>query len=182
MGYTRITPVSNVSIAARNNNSNKISTQLSGLDFGGKAKPRKLQKGLLYYMYGTVAHKCQGKTFFLKAKLSFSRQNFLSQGKTFSLKAKLSFSRQSFLIQDKTFFPKTKLTFSSQNFLPQDKTFFPRQNFLSQGKTFFLKAKLSFSRQKLLSRLLLKGPKVPKVIIILSGSAICEWHEYHRRS
>ena len=38
--------MSNVSIAARNNNSNKNSTQLSGFDFGGKAKPRKLQKGL----------------------------------------------------------------------------------------------------------------------------------------
>ena len=85
----------------------------------------------------TVAHKCQGKTFFLKAKLSFSRQNFFP-------KTKLSFARQNLLSQDKTFFPKTKLTFSRQNFLPKDNTFFPRQNFLSQGKTFFLKVKLSF--------------------------------------
>ena len=45
---------------------------------------------------GTVAHKCHGKTFFLTAKLSFSRQNTLSHGKTLFLTAKHSFSRQLF--------------------------------------------------------------------------------------
>ena len=44
----------------------------------------------------TVAHKCHGKTFFLTAKLSFSRQNTLSHGKTLFLTAKHSFSRQLF--------------------------------------------------------------------------------------
>ena len=36
----------------------------------------------------TVAHKCHGKTYFLAAKLSFSRLNLLSRGKTFFLTAK----------------------------------------------------------------------------------------------
>ena len=64
----------------------------------------------------TVAHRCHGKTFFLTAKLSFSRQNFLSHGKTFFLTAKLSLSRQNFLSQGKTFFLTAKLSFSRQNF------------------------------------------------------------------
>ena len=95
----------------------------------------------------TVAHKCQGKTFFPKTKLSFPRQNFLSKDKTFFLKAKLSFPRQNFLSQDKTFFPKTKLSSPRQNFLSQGKTFFSKTKLFSQDKTFFLKAKLSFPRQ-----------------------------------
>ena len=70
-----------------------------------------------------VAHKCQGKTLFLKAKLSFSRQNFLSQGKTFFLKAKLSFSRQNFLSQGKTFFLKAKLFSRGKAFFPKTKLF-----------------------------------------------------------
>ncbi len=50
----------------------------------------------------TVAHKCHGKTFFSAAKVSFSRQNFLSHGKTFFLTAKLPF-------RGKTFLPRKKL-------------------------------------------------------------------------
>ena len=51
----------------------------------------------------TVAHKCHDKTYFLTAKLTFSRkensfsqQNLLSHRKTYFLMAKLSFSPQSF--------------------------------------------------------------------------------------
>ena len=81
----------------------------------------------------TVAHKCHGKTFFLTAKLSFSRQNTLSHGKTLFLTAKHSFSRQNTLSHGKTLFLTAKLSFS-------------RQNTLSHGKTLFLTAKLSFSK------------------------------------
>ena len=152
-----------------------------------------------------------GKTLFPKAKLSFLRQKFLSQGKTFCLKTKLFsqfFLKAKLLCQGKTFFPKAKLSFSSQTFLSQNKTFFlkaklsfPRQNFFvkaklsfsrqnfhSQDKTFFLKTKLSFSRQNSVRRepketnSMLKGPKIPKVIIILSVTRYKDgWHEYHKR-
>ena len=63
---------------------------------------------------GTVAHKCHGKTFFLTAKLSFSRQNTLSQGKTLFLTAKHSFSRQNFLSHGKTFFLTATFSFYNQ--------------------------------------------------------------------
>ena len=99
-----------------------------------------------------------GKTLFLTAKHSFSRENFLSHGKTFFLTAKHSFSRQNFLSHGKTLFLTAKLSFSRQNTLSHGKTFFltakhsfSRQNFLSHGKTFFLTAKLSFSKQNTLS-------------------------------
>ena len=106
---------------------------------------RKNYRAILRHQYGgpQVSRQNsfpQGKTFFLKIKLSFRS------------KTKLSFSRQNFLSQYKTFFLKTKLSFPRQNFLSQGKTFFLRPNFLSQGKTFFLKAKLSFSRQNFLSQ------------------------------
>ena len=81
-----------------------------------------------------------------------SRQNFLSQGKTFFLRAKLSFSRQNFLSQGKTFFLKTKLSSPRQNLLSQDKNFFPKTKLFSQDKTFFRKAKLSFSMKNFLSK------------------------------
>ena len=44
-----------------------------------------------------------GKTFFLTAKLSFSRQNFLSHGKTFFLTAKLFLSAELFLMAKRSF-------------------------------------------------------------------------------
>ena len=78
---------------------------------------------------GTVAHKYHGKTFFLTAKLSFSRQNSLSHGKTLFLTAKLSFLRQNSL-------------FSRQNSL------FSRQNFLFHDKTFFFTVKLFFMAKR----------------------------------
>ena len=90
----------------------------------------------------TVTHKCQGKTFFFDAK-SFSRQNVPYQGKTFFLRAKLSFSRQNFLTQGKTSFLNAKL-------FSQGKTFFLKAKLSSQGKTFFLKAKFTLSRQNFL--------------------------------
>ena len=108
---------------------------------------KKIFKELNVSVPDTVAHKCQGKTFFPKTKLSFPRQNFLSKDKTFFLKAKLSFPRQNFLSQGKTFFPKTKLSSPRQNFLSQGKTFFSKTKLFSQDKTSFLKAKLSFPRQ-----------------------------------
>ena len=55
------------------------------------------------------------KTFFLAAKLSFSRQNFLSRGKTSS-------PRQDFL-------SRSKLLKARQIFLSGGKTFLPLQNF-----------------------------------------------------
>ena len=88
----------------------------------------------------TVAHKYHGKTFFLTAKLSFSRQNFLfhgktlSHGKTFFYTAKLSFHGKT-LSHGKTFFYMAKLSFHGKT--------------LSHGKTFFFTAKLSFSRPHL---------------------------------
>ena len=51
----------------------------------------------------TVAHKYHGKTFFLTAKLSFSRQNILSHGKTFFLTAKLFSHGKTFFITAKLF-------------------------------------------------------------------------------
>ena len=56
------------------------------------------------------------KTFFLAAKLSSSRQNFLPHGKTFFFTAKLSSSRQNFLT-------KAKHPFSWQPFKRQSKSF-----------------------------------------------------------
>ena len=47
---------------------------------------------------GMVAHICHGKTYFLTAKLTFSRQNLLFHGKTYFLTAKLTF------IHGKTYF------------------------------------------------------------------------------
>ena len=63
-----------------------------------------------------MAHKCHGKTFFLTAKLSFSRQNTLSHGKTLFLTAKHSFSRQNTLSHGKTLFLTAKHSFSRQLF------------------------------------------------------------------
>ena len=74
-------------------------------------------------LLGTVAHKYHDKTFFLTAKLSFSRQNS-------------HFSRQNSLSHGKTLFLTAKLSFSRQNSLSHGKTLF------SHGKTFFLTAKL----------------------------------------
>ena len=85
----------------------------------------------------TVAHKYHGKTFFLTAKLSFSRQNFLSHCKTFFLTAKLSFSRQNSLSHGKTFFLTAKLSFLTA------KLSFSRQNSLSHGKALFCRVEHS---------------------------------------
>ena len=82
----------------------------------------------------TVAHKCHGKTYFLTAKLTFSRQNILSHGKTYILTAKLTFSRQNLLSHGKTYFLTAKLTFSRQNLLSHGKLTFSRQNLLSHLK------------------------------------------------
>ena len=77
----------------------------------------------------TVAHKCHGKTFFLTAKLSFSRQNTLSHGKILFLTAKHSFSRQNTLSHGKTLFLTAKHSFSRQNFLSHGNFFILQSNF-----------------------------------------------------
>jgi len=59
----------------------------------------------------TVAHKYHGKTFFSTAKLTFSRQNFLSHGKTYFSTAKLTFPRHNFLFHGETFFSTAELSF-----------------------------------------------------------------------
>ena len=61
----------------------------------------------------TVAHKCHGKTYFLTAKHTFSRQNLLSHGKTYFLTAKLTFSRQNLLSHGKTYFLTSKLGYQT---------------------------------------------------------------------
>ena len=105
-------------------------------------------------LVGTVAHKYHGKTFFLTAKFSFPRQNFLSHGrtlfshgKTFFSTAKLSFSRQNSLFsrQNSLFHGKTFFLMVELSFLTA-KLSFPRQNFLFHGRTFFLSKHYSCSR------------------------------------
>ena len=56
-----------------------------------------------------MAHKCHGKTYFLTAKLTFSRQNLLSHGKTYFLAANLTFSRQYLLSYGNVIFFTLKL-------------------------------------------------------------------------
>ena len=97
-------------------------------------------------LFDTVAHKCHGKTYFLKAKDTFSRQNLLFHGKTYFLTAKDTFSRQNLLFHGKAYFLTAKLTFS-------------RQNLLSHGKTYFLTTKLTFSKQ--FFRFAVKGKHFP---------------------
>ena len=83
---------------------------------------------MLLKLIPTVAHKYHVKTFFLTAKLSFLRQNFLSHGKTFFLTAKLSFSQQNSLSHGKTFFLTSKLflmakhSFVEYNILSEENT------------------------------------------------------------
>ena len=102
--------------------------------------------------YDLLRDSCHVSIAFAYGGLQVSRQDSFPRDKTFSLKAKPSFSGQNFLVQGKTFFPKTRLSFPRQTFFLKAKLSFSGQSFLSQGKTFFLKAKLSFSGQSFLSR------------------------------
>ena len=79
-----------------------------------------------------MAHRYHGKTFFLTAKLSFPRENFLSHGKAFFFLAKLSFTRQNFLFHGKVSFSRPNICSDRMTLLKQDVNSFITQEVTQQ--------------------------------------------------